>query len=149
MDTIIKAIVFLPLIGFLIAGLSLLFGLFQVALMIFAGSTAGRGILTVIVALFFFSGINAVFLGIIGEYVGRIYHQARYGRRVAVRRLLNFAHDESPSRRQIDNLASLTRHSGVQDAGRTADRAKSSGRRRIASSRSVGRALPRDPAPSA
>jgi hypothetical protein len=51
---------------------------------------AGRGINTIIITLFFFSGINAVFMGIIGEYVGRIYHQARYGRRVAVRRLLNF-----------------------------------------------------------
>jgi dolichol-phosphate mannosyltransferase len=46
--------------------------------------------MTIIVALFFFSGVNAVFLGIIGEYVGRIYHQSRYGRRVAVRRMLNF-----------------------------------------------------------
>jgi hypothetical protein len=56
---------------------------------------AGRGINTIIITLFFFSGINAVFMGIIGEYVGRIYHQARYGRRVAVRRLLNFK-EEAP-----------------------------------------------------
>jgi glycosyltransferase involved in cell wall biosynthesis len=94
------------IMGFLIAGLSLLFGLFQIALMILAGSTAGRGITTVIVALFFFSGINAVFLGIIGEYVGRIYHQARYGRRVAVQRLLNFA-GEGPSLRQVEPPARL------------------------------------------
>ena len=94
------------IMGFLIAGISLLFGLFQIALMILAGSTAGRGITTVIVALFFFSGINAVFLGIIGEYVGRIYHQARYGRRVAVQRMLNFA-DEGPSLRQVELPARL------------------------------------------
>lgn len=84
------------ILGFLIAGLSLLFGLFQIALILITGSVAGRGIVTIIVALFFFSGINAVFLGIIGEYVGRIYHQSRYGRRVAVARLLNF---EAPGRR--------------------------------------------------
>jgi glycosyltransferase involved in cell wall biosynthesis len=90
------------IMGFLIAGLSLLFGLIQIALVLFSGSVAGRGIMTVIVALFFFSGVNAVFLGIIGEYVGRIYHQTRYGRRVAVRRLLNFTEESSPSRQQID-----------------------------------------------
>jgi hypothetical protein len=94
------------IMGFLIAGLSLLFGLFQIVLMVLAGSVAGRGITTVIVGLFFFSGINAVFLGIIGEYVGRIYHQARYGRRVAVQRLLNFS-DEGPSLRQVEPPARL------------------------------------------
>ena len=94
------------IMGFLIAGVSLLFGLFQIALILLTGSVAGRGITTVIVALFFFSGINAVFLGIIGEYVGRIYHQARYGRRVAVQRLLNFS-DEGPSLRQVEAPARL------------------------------------------
>ena len=93
------------IMGFIIAGASFLFGLFQVTLMIMAGSVAGRGIMTIIVSLFFFSGVNAVFLGIIGEYVGRIYHQARYGRRVAVRRLLNFA-DEGPSIRQVESVKS-------------------------------------------
>jgi polyisoprenyl-phosphate glycosyltransferase len=136
------------IMGFLIASLSLLFGLFQVVLMFIDGTVAGRGITTIIVAVFFFSGINAVFLGIIGEYVGRIYHQARYGRRVAVRRLLNFA-DEGPSRRQIGNLTSLNWPSGSQEASENADRGKSSGRRRIASSRSAGRAIPRGPATSA
>ena len=59
------------------------------------GPAADRGITTIITALFFFSGINAVFLGIIGEYVGRIYQQIRYGRRVAIQRLLNFDEDSS------------------------------------------------------
>ncbi len=85
------------IMGFFIAGFSLLFGLFQIALMLISGSVAGRGIMTIIVALFFFSGVNAVFLGIIGEYVGRIYHQARYGRRVAVQRFLNF-NSKAPTR---------------------------------------------------
>ena len=98
------------IMGFLIAGLSLLFGLFQIALMLIDGSVAGRGIMTIIVALFFFSGINAVFLGIIGEYVGRIYHQTRYGRRVAVRRLLNFADETSP--RHVEGKDALSFPSG-------------------------------------
>jgi glycosyltransferase involved in cell wall biosynthesis len=92
------------IMGFLIAGLSLLFGLVQIALVLISGSVAGRGIMTVIVALFFFSGVNAVFLGIIGEYVGRIYHQTRYGRRVAVRRLLNFTEPANPHLPQLESL---------------------------------------------
>lgn len=78
------------ILGFIIAGLSLVFGLIQIALYFIHGSVAGRGITTIITALFFFSGINAVFMGIIGEYVGRIYQQIRYGRRVAIHRMLNF-----------------------------------------------------------
>ena len=45
--------------------------------------------------LFFFSGLNLVFMGVVGEYVGRIYHQTRFGRRVAVSRLLNFTPETS------------------------------------------------------
>jgi dolichol-phosphate mannosyltransferase len=93
------------IMGFIIASASFLFGLFQIVLMILAGSVAGRGIMTIIVSLFFFSGINAVFLGIIGEYVGRIYHQARYGRRVAVRRLMNFEAGEKSSIRRVESPA--------------------------------------------
>lgn len=86
----------ITLVGFIVAGLSVLFGLFQLVLILIDGKVAGRGISTIIIALFFFSGLNAVFMGIVGEYVGRIYHQTRYGRRVAVSRMLNFA--EQPSR---------------------------------------------------
>ena len=78
------------ILGFMIASLSLIFGVLQIALYLVTGPQAGRGITTVITALFFFSGVNAVFMGIIGEYVGRIYQQTRYGRRVAISRMLNF-----------------------------------------------------------
>ncbi|QNP43231.1 glycosyltransferase family 2 protein [Sphingomonas daechungensis] len=44
------------IMGFIIASASFLFGLFQIVLMILAGSVAGRGIMTIIVSLFFFSG---------------------------------------------------------------------------------------------
>jgi glycosyltransferase involved in cell wall biosynthesis len=83
------------IMGFAIAGVSLLFGLFQIILYLVQGPAADRGITTVITALFFFSGVNAVFLGIIGEYVGRIYQQIRYGRRVAIHRMLNFDSENS------------------------------------------------------
>ena len=122
------------IMGFMIASLSLLFGLFQIVLMLMTGSVAGRGIMTIIVSLFFFSGINAVFLGIIGEYVGRIYHQARYGRRVAVRRLLNFAGEIGPSRRQIESMASMKWPSETLAAKHSGDQVKVRRRRGTAAS---------------
>ena len=84
----------ITIIGFVVAGFSILIGLAQLALIMIEGRVAGRGISTIIIALFFFSGLNAVFMGIVGEYVGRIYHQTRFGRRVAVSRMLNFAEPE-------------------------------------------------------
>jgi len=47
---------------------------------------------------FFLVGMMLFGLGLIGEYVGRIYHQTRYGRRVAVRRLINFDRKTRASR---------------------------------------------------
>ncbi len=74
--------------GLLIALISLVFVVVQLAIILIKGRVAGRGGTTLIVGLF--SGINAMFLGVIGEYVGRIYQQLRYGRRVALRRKLDF-----------------------------------------------------------
>lgn len=82
--------------GVVIALGSLLFGLLQFILYFVHGPTAARGITTIIVAQFFFAGINAIFLGVIGEYVGRIANQTRFGRRVGIARLVNF--DTLPNR---------------------------------------------------
>lgn len=100
-------------LGFIIAGLSLLFGLGQLILILIDGKVAGRGISTIIISLFFFSGMNAVFLGIIGEYVGRIYHQTRFGRRVAIHRLLNFSETQTGSQLEAPNsgVTSTNTHS--------------------------------------
>jgi hypothetical protein len=102
--------------------------------------------MTIIVALFFFSGINAVFLGIIGEYVGRIYHQARYGRRVAVRRLLNIAEESGPSRRQIGPMAPMQWLPESIDADSRSEQVKARRRRRAAAPPVDAR--PGDPATS-
>jgi polyisoprenyl-phosphate glycosyltransferase len=133
------------IMGFLIAGLSLLFGLFQIALMLISGNVAGRGIMTIIVSLFFFSGVNAVFLGIIGEYVGRIYHQTRYGRRVAVRRLLNFTEEANPRLPQIESFEDVKWPTGSQEANQRSGRVQAS-RERMPPAPSVGQARPDDPA---
>ncbi len=86
--------------GVTIAVLSFFYGLFEIAHYVIFGPSADRGITTIIVAQFFFAGINAIFLGVIGEYVGRIANQTRFGRNVGVARLINFdAPDEEERRR--------------------------------------------------
>lgn len=63
------------------AGLSVaagLFGLLLFVMRVFYGAAwAGEGVFTLFAILFFFIGALFVAMGIIGEYVGRIYHEVR------------------------------------------------------------------------
>jgi polyisoprenyl-phosphate glycosyltransferase len=61
-------------IGFLSAGLSLLFIPFVVLLRI-TGSQAFFGQATTLIAVLFLGGIQLISLGILGEYIGRIYDE--------------------------------------------------------------------------
>jgi dolichol-phosphate mannosyltransferase len=49
-----------------------------------------RGILTIILLVSFFIGFNTLFLGIIGEYLGRIYNQGKNRPLYLVDEQLNF-----------------------------------------------------------
>jgi dolichol-phosphate mannosyltransferase len=62
--------------GFLIAGLSLVGVLITVALRLFLGH-ALTGQATTLVSVLFLGGIQLIFLGIIGEYLGRIYDEVK------------------------------------------------------------------------
>lgn len=53
-------------------------------------SAVGRGVPTVIVALFFFSGIQLLFAGILGEYILAIYNQVRRRPLVIEKERVNF-----------------------------------------------------------
>lgn len=53
-------------------------------------SAVGRGVPTVIVALFFFSGIQLLFAGILGEYILAIYNQVRRRPLVIEKERINF-----------------------------------------------------------
>jgi glycosyltransferase involved in cell wall biosynthesis len=48
------------------------------------------GIPTLIVAIFFFSGIQLFMLGILGEYIVSIHHQVRFGGKVIEKERINF-----------------------------------------------------------
>ncbi len=62
--------------GFAIAGLSLL-GIVVTIILRLSGSTAFYGQATTLVSVLFLGGIQLIFLGIIGEYLGRIYDEVK------------------------------------------------------------------------
>ena len=78
------------LTGALIAGLSLIYAFITFVLGLFIPDLAFRGIPTIIVAMFFFAGIQLLFLGLIGEYILAIYHQVRRRPLVVERERVNF-----------------------------------------------------------
>jgi len=61
--------------GFVLAGLSLLGILLAILLRIVGGAIQGQG--TTLIAVLFLGGIQLIFLGVIGEYLGRIYDEVR------------------------------------------------------------------------
>jgi dolichol-phosphate mannosyltransferase len=60
---------------------------------IFFGSSWPEGFATTTLLILFGISLNAIFLGIIGEYVGRIYDQIRLRPTTVVERYLNLAPD--------------------------------------------------------
>jgi glycosyltransferase involved in cell wall biosynthesis len=63
--------------GFIVSGLGFFAGLWSLVANVFNAPNALQGIPTLIVALFFFGGIQLFFLGLIGEYVLSIHSQVR------------------------------------------------------------------------
>lgn len=78
------------IIGFGIATVSLLYAI-SIFFLTLGGYTHGQaGIPTVIIALFFFSGIQLFFLGVLGEYIYAIFNQVRRKPLVVERERVNF-----------------------------------------------------------
>jgi glycosyltransferase involved in cell wall biosynthesis len=74
-----------------IATLSILFGLYGLVLnLIYFRQLAEPGIPTLIVALFFFSGLQLFFFGVLGEYISAIHFQVRKRPLVIERERINF-----------------------------------------------------------
>jgi dolichol-phosphate mannosyltransferase len=63
-------------IGFVAAGLSILGILIAIILRI-SGSEAFRGQLSTLISVLFLGGVQLISLGIIGEYLGRIYDEVK------------------------------------------------------------------------
>jgi dolichol-phosphate mannosyltransferase len=62
-------------IGFILAGISLVGVAIAVPVRIFGGGIQGQG--TTLIVVLLLGGIQLIFLGIIGEYLGRIYDEVR------------------------------------------------------------------------
>jgi glycosyltransferase involved in cell wall biosynthesis len=76
--------------GLVIATLSILYAFATILLALIQGQVAQPGITTLIVALFFFGGVQLFFIGLLGEYVLAIYSQVRRKPLVTERGRTNF-----------------------------------------------------------
>jgi len=76
--------------GFALSALSLLYAFCILVLVLFGAPRSTAGIPTLIVALFFFGGVQLFFLGVLGEYILAIYNQVRRKPMVVERARINF-----------------------------------------------------------
>ncbi len=74
-------------LGITIAAVGLLFALFLLVRRLLVGPE-GEGVFTLFGVLFFFIGIQILALGIIGEYIGRIYQEVRRRPRFIIKKEL-------------------------------------------------------------
>ena len=75
--------------GLLISVASIVFSIISVILYLANPDTAPRGTTTIITALFFLSGIQLLFIGMLGEYITTIHNQVRGGPMVIERERIN------------------------------------------------------------
>ena len=102
--------------GVAMAMLCLLYALVSVGVYIARPELAPRGTMTLIVALFFLSGIQLAFMGILGEYVTSIHAQVRKRPLVVERERINMA-SEFSDEPAIDNpVHALQRKLGAEAA---------------------------------
>jgi glycosyltransferase involved in cell wall biosynthesis len=76
-------------VGFGLSAVCIIYALIAFLSVFFAPHLAPRGTMTIIVALFFLSGVQLAFIGMLGEYVTSIHSQVRRGPIVIERERLN------------------------------------------------------------
>lgn len=84
----------MSIVGFVLAGLSFLFGAWYMLQKII-GVTLTPGLSTTVLLVTFFSGVQLLGLGLIGEYVGRIYDEVKRRPMYILDRKVNFGEQES------------------------------------------------------
>lgn len=82
------------LLGLVLAVAGIGIGIWNFFVFLIAGSDAGQGIPTLIVATFFFGGVNLFFVGLIGEYVLSIHSSVRPEPPMFERELINFPEEK-------------------------------------------------------
>ena len=82
------------LLGLLLAIVSFIYLFIPIISYFFFPERANPGISTLIVAIFFFSGIQLLFLGVVGEYIAAIHRQVRKPKKnVIIKELINIKND--------------------------------------------------------
>jgi dolichol-phosphate mannosyltransferase len=74
-----------------IAVITTLASVFYLMMQLFFGINSPRGFTTTTVLILFGISLNAIFLGILGEYIGRIYDQIRIRPTVVIEQLVNMS----------------------------------------------------------
>jgi glycosyltransferase involved in cell wall biosynthesis len=77
-------------LGFIIASISFFVGLFYLFFKLFNWQGLSLGLAPLVVGMFFLGGVQLLFLGIIGEYIGAIYTQVQHRPRVIEKERINF-----------------------------------------------------------
>lgn len=84
--------------GLIVATVCILVGLFFIVLKFTGISDGPQGFTTTATLILFGIGLNAIFLGIIGEYLGRIYNQLRHRPTTVLEASINFRELSGTSR---------------------------------------------------
>jgi dolichol-phosphate mannosyltransferase len=87
-------------LGFIIAGLSAIAALLVVFARLFMGTNPFYGQATTLVTVLFLGGVQLITLGIIGEYLGRIYDEVKGRPLYLVREALGFDEQSNEARSQ-------------------------------------------------
>ena len=84
-------------LGFCLAGISLLITLIYLIYKLMFWKTFNLGVAPIVIGLFFFSAVQLIFIGIIGEYIGAILTQVKNQPLVIEDERINFSsNDQSP-----------------------------------------------------
>jgi dolichol-phosphate mannosyltransferase len=84
-------------LGFVVSGLAFLFGIATLITKLF-GAFLVPGWLTIVLVTSFVGGIQLIVIGVVGEYVGRIYDEVKARPLYLVRELHGFEHEPVPRR---------------------------------------------------
>ena len=84
-----KPLSMMSVFGFVLAFLSFLLGAWY-ALLKIIGYSVSPGLATIVIFMSFFAGIQLLALGLMGEYIGRIYDEVKHRPMYIVDRLVNF-----------------------------------------------------------
>jgi len=112
---------FSSFLGFGIASLAFVYAICTVVLALLFRGVAPRGTETIIVALFFFSGVQLMFIGLLGEYITAIHAQVRRGPMVVERERINIPSPPSCRRNALDDGGPCANHDTTLDVDALSD----------------------------